>query len=135
MDFDKLVEALSPEEVLTLFRSLRARLDSKAVNSDELELARTNKINAIRAYRARTGSTLKDGKEAVEAAMSEAEIAVSPSSASFNPHPMDSLLTDDEMYVARTNKLSAIKMFRNRTGQNITTCKLAVETALDRARA
>lgn len=127
MDFDKLVEALSPEEALTLFRSLRARLDSKAVNSDELELARTNKINAIRAYRARTGSTLKDGKEAVETAMSEAGLLRSPT--------VESLVTDDELVILRTQgEIEAIKAYRKRTGRDLIECKHAIEAVWNLSR-
>lgn len=94
---------------------------SLEVSAAEMELLATGpKIAAVKAYKDRTGVSLKDAKAAIDA------VPV-PTSSIVSTSPE---LTDAERrMVADGRPVSAIKAYRDRTGVDLRTAKAAIDAA------
>ena len=94
-----------------------ATASSLEVSAAEMELLATGpKIAAVKAYKDRTGVSLKDAKAAIDAV---------PVPVSTSPE-----LTDAERrMVADGRPVSAIKAYRDRTGVDLRTAKAVIDAA------
>ena len=91
------------------------------VSSDEeiLKIAQTNKIEAIKEFRALYGVGLKDAKDAVERMMSSQTEAVQESD--------EEKLERVKRYISQGNTIAAIKEYRALYGVGLKEAKEAVE--------
>ena len=94
-----------------------ATASSLEVSAAEVELLATGpKIAAVKAYKDRTGVSLKEAKAAIDAV--------------HVPVPPSPELTDAErQMVADGHPVSAIKAYRNRTGVDLRTAKATIDAA------
>jgi ribosomal protein L7/L12 len=89
------------------------------------QLAQGKKIEAVKAYRAQTGCTLKQAKDAVEAF----EHGLPPP----DPPEKGTALEADVLRLLRSgNKAKAVKLYHDRTGANLLDAKQAVESIASR---
>ncbi len=96
-----------------------ATASSLEVSAAEMELAATGpKIAAVKAYKDRTGVSLKAAKAAIDAVPTSAIVSTSRE------------LTDAELQMVADDRLiSAIKAYRDRTGVDLKTAKAAIDAA------
>lgn len=104
------------EQVATLEARLRA-----AYADAEMEVLATGpKIAAVKAYKDRTGVSLKAAKAAIDAVPVPTSAIVSTSRE----------LTDAELQMVADDRLiSAIKAYKDRTGVDLKTAKAAIDAA------
>jgi ribosomal protein L7/L12 len=98
-----------PEEVRTIARS-------------------NNKIWAIKVYRWATNAGLKEAKDAVEAFLATGKLPIPEQAPTLTPPPSN--LSDQEkeyLAMCKTNKIAAIKIYREKTGLGLKEAKDAVE--------
>jgi ribosomal protein L7/L12 len=95
--------------------------------ADVLEqIRRGNKIEAIKAYRAKTGAGLAEAKAAVEAMQAGQPVAV-PQADWSQSGDNAGMLDEIQNALRRGNKIEAIKIYREMTGVGLKEAKDAVE--------
>jgi ribosomal protein L7/L12 len=111
-----------------LYADIRA--DAAAWKSEVAELvSQGHKIEAIKLYRERTGTGLKEAKDAVEAVERGEPLALPGS------HVSPGMGTDADLIdlLRRGQKIEAIKLYRERTGTGLREAKEAVERLADQS--
>lgn len=114
----------------TFCRSCGASIPD-SITTAELEqevrslLDQGKKIEAVKAYKAQTGSSLKDAKDAVEALQ---RVASLPS----RSEPDADLDTEVLRLLGQGEKIKAVKLYKDRTGTSLFDSKQAVEALAER---
>jgi LSD1 subclass zinc finger protein len=107
-------------------------VDVKTFTADDLaqvksHLERGNKIGAIKHYRERTGTGLKEAKDAVEAIERGREPPVVAMARAMHNVPAGVDLAQIQALLKAGNKIEAIRLYRNTSGLSLKESKQAVE--------
>jgi ribosomal protein L7/L12 len=115
-----------------------AELDARLVRRDEVErlLQAGQKIAAIKLYREETGASLREAKDAVERiadgrsagmSFSAQEAGVSAQDGQEQEEAGEGLTTEIQRLLRAKQKITAIKLYREKTGASLREAKDAVD--------